>query len=93
MTSRASSVSDECLGAEDGEECEAFGVLGAGLGGVDDDAQVAARDAEHVAIQRQGPHLRVIDGLTRRLVPAHGSGIPHLDEPVAVRAQLRDQAQ
>ncbi len=44
-----------CLGAEDGEQREPLGVLGAGLGGVDHDAQVCARDAEHVAVQRQGP--------------------------------------
>lgn len=45
----AGPLSDECLGAEDGEQRKAFGVPCAGLGRVDHDAQVAARDAEHVS--------------------------------------------
>ena len=63
---------DERLGAEDGQEFEAFGVLAAGLGRVDHDAQIAALDPEHVAIQRHGTHLGVIHGFAGRFVPAHG---------------------
>lgn len=34
----------------------------------------------------------MVDGLARGLVVAHGLGLPQLGEPVAVRAQLLDQA-
>lgn len=35
---RTGSLIDECLGAEDDGECEVFGVVAAGFGGVDRDA-------------------------------------------------------
>ena len=48
-------VVDERLGAETTARARPFGVLGAGFGGVDHDAQVVARDDECVAVQREGP--------------------------------------
>src|SRR5580704_16667027 len=42
---------DERLCAEDDGECEPFGVLGAGFGGVDRDPQVVAGDDEGVAVE------------------------------------------
>jgi hypothetical protein len=53
---------DEGLRAEHDEQGEAFGVLGAGFGGIDRDV-VAALGGEYVAVQRQGSHLLMVDGL------------------------------
>ena len=64
---------------------------GAGLGRVDHDAQVTARHAEHVAVQRHGAQLRMVDDLAGCLDAADRVGIPQFGEPAAVRAQLRDQ--
>jgi hypothetical protein len=46
---------DERLCAEDDGECEPFGVLGVGLGGVDHDPQVVAGDDEGVAVECDEP--------------------------------------
>jgi hypothetical protein len=73
---RPARLPDERLDAEDGDQGEAFGVLGAGFGRLDHDAQVAARDGEDVAVQGDRPDLRMVDGLARGLVLADHAGIP-----------------
>lgn len=83
---------DEGLGAENGKESQLRGVLGSRLGGVHHDAQVRPGNAEHVAVQRHGADLRMVDGLSRPFRCAHSSGIPQLGEMAAVGSKLGDRA-
>ncbi len=85
-------LAHECLGAEGGDQCEVLGVFGAGLGGVDHDAQVAAGHGEDVAVEDEGADLRVVDRLAGGLVVAGDAGVPQLREQVAFYEQFGDQA-
>lgn len=53
----------EGLCPENAQEGDAFGVLRAGLGRVDHDPQVSARDTEHIAVQCHGTDLGMVDDL------------------------------
>jgi hypothetical protein len=49
----------ECLVAQDPQQVQAAGVIGAGLGGVDDDVQLAAGCVQDIGIQRERPDAGV----------------------------------
>ena len=72
--SAASRASEEGLRADDRKKGEPLRGLGSWLRAVDHDAQVRTRNEEHVAVERHGPHLRVVDGLART------SGVPTAPE-------------
>jgi hypothetical protein len=46
---------DQVLGSQEDGQSEALGVGAAGLGGVDHDPEVVARDDEHVAVHADAP--------------------------------------
>jgi hypothetical protein len=58
-------LAGEGLCAENHGECEPFGVLGTGFGGVDHDPQVVAGDDEAVAVECDEPDVGVVDDLVR----------------------------
>lgn len=66
---RCDALVDERLCAEDDGEREPFGVLGAGLGGVDHDPQVVAGDDKNVAVECDESDAGVVDDLVPGLVP------------------------
>ena len=85
---RASSrLVDERLCAEDDGECEPFGVLGAGFGGVDHDPQVVAGDDESVAVECDEPDVGMVDDLVPGLIVGRAdlALLPLLGEAWAVR--------
>ena len=59
-------VSGHVLSPDHGKEAEPVGGVAAGGSGVDDDAQVAAVDGEHVAVEGERPDVGVMDGPRRR---------------------------
>lgn len=64
---------------------------GAGGGGVDDQAQVAARRLQHVAVQGHRADVRVVDLLARTAIERGAGGVPAVAELRAHGVQAGDQ--
>ncbi|MDG4781400.1 hypothetical protein O7614_17250 [Micromonospora sp. WMMD961] len=84
-------LADDCLDAEGGDQGETLGVLGAGFGGVDHDAQGAAGHGEDVAVEGDNADVRVVDRLAGGFVVTGDAGVSQLGEAVTSDAQFSDQ--
>jgi hypothetical protein len=82
----------EALQAHDAEQRERFGARALHRGGVDDEHQVGAVGAEHVAVDFDRPDECVLEDLVVAGMRRRRALFPKLGEPLACRLQVRDES-